>query len=251
MNRKKRMDTLRMIKLNQTKSGEPQRNGNVLNGLSNEISPDTFSNDQLDNNLPIYLTNSNNNLINPSGSNNLTRRENNQNGQYTLYDLRKSIRGGCGTSNIYNGGSVRTATYISPNGTLSRININDTNDNDSQMVTSMEPLIVNGSLIKRQQLNGLNNARNLSNLIGLNENIINHAQSAQPNDYCSSGRIGALINNNRNKNNNESLLNENIFSDNNNRGGHYLMPCNPGSHYGLNNQNQMVRVIFNFFFQKV
>jgi len=131
---------------------------------------------------------------------------------------------------------------------LSRININDANDNDSQMVTSMEPLIVNGSLIKRQQLNGLNNARNLSNLIGLNENIINHAQSAQPNDYCSSGRIGALINNNKNKNNNESLLvNENIFSDNNNRGGHYLMPCNPGSHYGLNNQNQMVRILLNFY----
>ena len=131
MNRKKRMDTLRMIKLGAggAKSAEQQRNGSVHNGLSDDITADTFSNDQLDNNsIPIYLANSNNNLINPSGSNNLTRREN-QNGQYTLYDLRKSIRGGCGTSNIYNGGSVRTATYISPNGTLSRINVNDVNDN--------------------------------------------------------------------------------------------------------------------------
>ena len=239
MNRKKRMDTLRMIKLGGAKNGEHQRNGSVHNGLGHDIPSDTFSNDQLDNNnIPIYLTNSNNNLINPSGSNNLTRREN-QNGQYTLYDLRKSIRGACGTSNIYNGGSVRTATYISPNGTLSRINLNDANENDSQLVNSMEPLIVNGSLIKRQQLNGLNNARNLSNLIGLNENIINHAQSAQPNDYCSSGRIGALIN----KNNNENVLNENNFADNNSRGGHYLIPCNPNSHYVLNHTNPMVRIL--------
>jgi hypothetical protein len=128
--------------------------------------------------------------------NSLSRQNSNNN--LTLYEIRKSKRGGYAPSqNNYNmstTNTIKTATYVSPNGTLSKINI-ISNDN-SQGNTA--------TLIKQQQLNGLSNTRNLSNLIGL--------QHAQPNDYCASGRIGALLANNSNTN---SLARN-----------HYLIPCN-------------------------
>jgi hypothetical protein len=131
----------------------------------------------------------------------------------TLYEIRKSKRGAQNNYNMSQTGTIKTATYVSPNGTLSKINI-ISNEN--------EPVANTATLIKQQQLNGLANTRNLSNLIGL--------QHAQPNDYCASGRIGALLANNSNTNS----LSRN----------HYLIPCNST----LNDQAWVIKNFFNFFF---
>jgi len=124
-----------------------------------------------------------------------------------LYELRKSKRGN-NTSN-----TLRTATYVSPNGTLSKVNI-ITNENGC--FTSS----VNG--LEQTNENNNNNNNTLGKMNNINPRNLNSilngffAHNAQPNDYCSSGSVGALINNNIN-------YNSTIKSNKNN---HYLIPMN-------------------------
>ncbi|RNA08297.1 sidekick-1 isoform X1 [Brachionus plicatilis] len=141
--------------------------------------------DSSDNLNSIYLAGSNQQLILTNTTNTLSRGTNNH---VTLYEIRKSKRAN-------NNGTLKTGTYVSPNGTLSRINIVDSSDlTDSNSAT----------LIKQQQINSLNNPRVLGNLLNLGPNNM-----AQPNDYTTS-KVGAF------------LINENGTLKNN----HYLMPLN-------------------------
>ena len=242
MNRKKRMDTLRMIKLNHIKND--QRSATLQTALSEDLTHEIFQNDNLDNHipLPIYVQNNlNSNSCLSIKNNSLSKKHNpNQNSQYSLCDLGKSINNAIGISNIYNSGSIKTATYVSPNGTLSR---NDANrqelfsTNDHNESDTLQSLIFNNTSLKEQQINGLRNSKNFNNLIGLNQSIINHSQAALPNDYCSSGKIGALI---YNENNDDSFIP--------NGKSHYLIPCNLENQYESNHPNQMVYFLFMFIF---
>lgn len=142
--------------------------------------------DSSDNLNSIYLAGSNQQLIMTNSTNTLSR--GGTNNHVTLYEIRKSKR-------VNNNGTLKTATYVSPNGTLSRINIVDSSDaTDSNSAT----------LIKQQQINSLNNPRILGNLLNFGPNNM-----AQPNDYTTSN-VGAF------------LINENGTLKNS----HYLMPLN-------------------------
>lgn len=158
------------------------------------------------------LAGSNQQLILTNATNSLSRTTYaTNNNPIAVYELRKSKRGGTAANTTATTGTIRTATYVSPNGTLSRINI-ITNENGNDYNDVGGPTFSGtNSLIKQQQVNGLNNGRNLSNLIGLPTTSI-----AQPNDYCTSGKIGAII------------LNDNgtIKSTVSNKNGHYLIPLN-------------------------
>ena len=118
-----------------------------------------------------------------------------------VYDFRKSKRAP-NQGSVLNG-TIRTATYVSPNGTLSKVNFIDnngfTNDNNENQACT--------NTLGKQQLN----PRNLNSILnGF------FTATAQPNDYSSSGHIGQLINNSQ-----FNTLKSNKQSN------HYLLPCNP------------------------
>ena len=219
-NHKTRMNSMLMQKVKNAKINQS------LN-FQSEITPEFTLNDQKNSICLTNIKNNNNDLF-ASNSTTSLNRNNNKNCKYSLYDLRRPLRGGnvAATSNIYNNNSIKTATYVSPNGTLSRVNLHDLNsniDDNEYELNSLQPLILNGTLIKNQQLNGLRNSRNLANLIGINNNF---QSQAQPNNYCSSGRIGVLVNENDCENSNTNF---NYLSNENRT--HYLMPFDQNEQY--------------------
>jgi hypothetical protein len=169
----------------------------------------------------IYLHGSNAQLILAnSATNSLSRNSN-----YNLYEIRKSKRGGGPNNNYNGGGTIKTATYVSPNGTLSKVNIitpgNEVygaNPTNGMMLSQQHTL-----QLKQQQINGLNNARNLSNLIGFHANNQQMNGLAQPNEYLPSGRIGAILaaGNSGNDTIGRSGMANSITSNH-----HYLIPLN-------------------------
>jgi hypothetical protein len=225
LQRKTRMNTiLRMAKLNLNHQDDLKLPS--LDRRRQPIADDDaqVNSDQMDSLVvlqqqqPIYLVNS-------------SSSQQQQQQQIGLYDMRKSMRGAAGSSNHYNMG-----TYVSPNGTLSRVNmssLNTVNDNHDMTATvpgsllqQQQPLLINNNnnnnshyQLKQQQIQNLNSGRNLSSLIGFHLT----QPVAQPNDYCSSGRIGALVN----RQIDESCLFDNgsIRSGKQSNRNHYLVPC--------------------------
>lgn len=130
-----------------------------------------------------------------------------------VYDMRKSKQGGAP-------GTMRTATYCSPNGTLSRFNVLTNNNNNgfendaeterngsgSQSAAGAASCATN-TLGKQQQLN----PRNLN---GILNGFFQH--QAQPNDYSSSGHIGQILNQQNGQ--------FNTVKSNKGNGNHYLLP---------------------------
>ena len=110
-------------------NGDNNNNNNSSSGMQQMIANSLLvDGDALDNVSPndvhpsnIYLHGSSAQLIMASGTNSLSRNSNN----YNLYEIRKSKRGGMGAAQHlnYNNGTIKTATYVSPNGTLSKVNI--------------------------------------------------------------------------------------------------------------------------------
>lgn len=156
----------------------------------------------------IYLAGSNQQLILTNATNSLSRTVGptyastintlNPNQQITMYEIRKSKR----SNNNQNAGTIRTATYVSPNGTHSRINIITDVNNQLDFADA-----------KQQQISGLQNPRHLSQLIGFSG-----SNQAQPNDYCASGKIGVIhLEDN-------GTIKSSISSSQKN--GHYLIPLN-------------------------
>lgn len=198
--KKKRMNTMRMNSMQKSslKNGSTATNIHLiqtntapakiqdtnilLENLTSSNDSNDFSNDNLGYNstLPtsshVYLTtNTNSNLILASNHNSLSKN--------ALYELRKSKRGGVVPAQAA-AGTLRTATYVSPNGTLSKVNILTTNDNSAAFSSSLNEE-------SQQETNntlGKINPRNLNSI--LNGFFVHNAQ---PNDYCSSSNIGALV----------------------------------------------------------
>lgn len=207
-----KMNTIKMMKLN---GGAPA--GSILNGqgiIMTDGQNETIGGG-MNNANSIYLAGSNQQLILSSSSNTLNRSMvyggvgMNTNGtmggtvnpnfsgsnQITLYEVRKSKRGGgpvsarSGNESCnYASGTLKTGTYVSPSGTLTRFNMLSQDDStgaqqpsNSRLVTDMTDA-ASICTLKQEQLNALrNNPRQLGQLVGLN-----HA--AQPNDY-STGAI--------------------------------------------------------------
>lgn len=183
----------------------------IYKNLSDGSSPDETDEANMNTNS-IYLAGSNQQLILTNATNSLSRTVGptyastlntiqNPNQPITVYELRKSKRlASGGAAN----GTIRTATYVSPNGTLSRINIVTDGGSGAHLDVSE---------LKQQQISGLHNPRNLGQLIGFGGS--NHAQ---PNDYCTSGKIGAIILEDN------GTIKSSVSSSH--RNGHYLIPLN-------------------------
>jgi len=175
-----------------------QQDTNILleNLGNNEINE--FSNENLGYNqtLPTnsgggYLANrsmpTNGQLILDVNTNNLSKN--------ALYELRKSQRAKTQSN------TLRTATYASQN--------MKTNCNDNRFTNNFDE---NNFDATSQNTLGKINHRNLNSLLnGF------FTPNAQPNDYCSSGNIGAMISNN-------NISNYTLKSNKNNN--HYLIPTN-------------------------
>jgi hypothetical protein len=195
----------------------------------------------------IYLAGSNQQLILTNATNSLSRTVgptyastlnpgmpmSSQQGHITVYELRKSKRlAHGGSAAAAANGTIRTATYVSPNGTLGRINFIMDNTVAGEAGTSSQFDLVE---LKQSQISGVQNPRNLSQLVGLGT----ATHSAQPNDYCTSGKIGALI------------LDDNatIKSGMSNRNGHYLIPqssnrAQPGEEVGGESLSEQQHLYF-------
>jgi hypothetical protein len=164
INNKKRMNTIRMMKLNPNmtnNAGLSETDGPAIIAPINDSPSD--SSDLL-NQGSVYLG-SNAQLILTNTTNSLNRNN--------LYELRRSKRNPNATT-----GTIRTATYVSPNGTLSRVNIID--PTNATMASSLD-------LELKQQLQQQIHQQQMQQ----------HQHIAQPNDYFTSGpAIGSILNQN-------------------------------------------------------
>jgi len=219
--RKKRMNTMKMIHMNSINKSDLKHGSTSTNiHLINNTNTMSQHNKQQDTN--ILLENLGNNEINEfsnenlgynqtlptnSGGGYLANRSMPTNGQLildvntnnlsknALYELRKSQRAKTQSN------TLRTATYASQN--------MKTNCNDNRFTNNFDE---NNFDATSQNTLGKINHRNLNSLLnGF------FTPNAQPNDYCSSGNIGAMISNN-------NISNYTLKSNKNNN--HYLIPTN-------------------------
>lgn len=187
----------------------------------------------------IYLAGSNQQLILTNATNSLSRTVgpayastltattgigggtiNGPNQQITVYELRKSKRLASGGAAAPGTGTIRTATYVSPNGTLSRVNILTDGHNGATIIGAAggnsggatPGATLDVSELKQAQIANLQNPRNLGQLIGFG------GSHTQPNDYCASGKIGAIILDDN------GTIKSSVSSSH--RNGHYLIPLN-------------------------
>lgn len=175
-------NTIKMMKMNQnaingtgadpSKTSTIQTNLRLENLLDNLTGTDSIDLSMHDN-LGQYLTSGRNNkngsnYYMAAGSNAQliltdTTTDSNygvSNHNQLVYDMRKSKRGGGG--HPASQGTVKTATYCSPNGTLSRVNI-VTNNNDAEQL--------NGELQQQQEANGCNTLGKQMNQRHMNGNL--------------------------------------------------------------------------------
>ena len=240
-----KMNTIKMMKLNGGSNIQLDANGIPVHHVDPESTLNANSIYLAGSNQQLILTNATNTLNRSSfngGGGNVNANYNNSN-QITLYELRQSkrgnlsVRGGIGNESCqYASGTIKTATYVSPNGTLSRVNIVSNEDQQQQqMFTNRNNDMFdtnNFNTLKQEQLNAIrSNPRHLNNLIGLSGGL------AQPNDYSTSGQIGAMLLGEDDQHRGhlqqqQQLQSSNLYSinsQNNNNSknlGQYLMPMN-------------------------
>lgn len=227
-----KMNTIKMMKL--AAAAGPTSS---VDGVS---SPDDADEANMNANS-IYLAGSNQQLILTNATNSLSRTvgpayastlTGMPNQSITVYELRKSKRlvhgGAAATAN----GTIRPATYVSPNGTLRRVNILT---DDAGLASAQ----LDVAELKQQQLSGLQNPRNLGQLIGFGVNAGGVGPHAQPNDYCPSNKLGTLYLDDN------ATIKSSVSSSHRN---HYLIPLNssrlPNDEPGIESLSEQQQVYF-------